>query len=145
MPALTTRTHGPGPDTVLPVFHHRNERVARRAVSSLCTGVGHGSERGERSPLRRGEWHRYAGRRVAEWLHQVTGEPLKAVDLAPWGFPASEVLSQTIARHDEGCEPLSRPPARSHVLVTREAGRLRLCRDDVGQGFAPVHCQRCGD
>src|SRR4051794_1402912 len=50
------------------------------------------AERGERSPSRRGEPDGNARTGIVEWLHDVAGEPLEAVDVPPRRLPRAEVL-----------------------------------------------------
>src|SRR5713226_7052999 len=61
----------------------RHEAVAAAAVHLFRARIRARAERGERSPPRRREADRYAGRRVAERLDDGAGEALVAIDVAP--------------------------------------------------------------
>src|SRR5690606_28313423 len=64
-------------------FDRGDEAVAAGAVVAFGAGPAMRAERGQRAPARRGERHRDARRGVVEGLHQVAGQALEAVDLAP--------------------------------------------------------------
>src|SRR5690606_13782547 len=68
-----------------------DEAVAAGAVVAFGAGPAMRAERGQRAPARRGERHRDARRGVVEGLHQVAGQALEAVDLAPGRAPTAEV------------------------------------------------------
>src|SRR5690349_15128029 len=80
------RTHA-----VFSKLDDRDEAVTARAVPLLRAGVRLCAERRERAPARRRESDRNARTVVVERLHDVAGETLIAIDVAPWRFPRAEV------------------------------------------------------
>src|SRR5689334_9236955 len=72
-------------------FHDGHEAVPAGAVHFLRAAVGARAERGQGSPARRREGDRYARRGVVERLHDVTGEALEPVDVAPGRVPPAEI------------------------------------------------------
>src|SRR5271165_6773366 len=72
-------------------FHHRDEAVAAGAVPLLRSRVSARAERRQRSPRRGGEGDGNAPAGIVEGLHDVAGEALEAVDVAPGRFPRSEI------------------------------------------------------
>ena len=87
----------------------RDEAVAARAVHLLRAWIGARAERRQRAPARRGEADRNARRRVVEWLHDVAGEALKAIDVAPRRLPRAEVGRQLVGRRGQRLQQLLRP------------------------------------
>src|SRR5450759_2544383 len=98
--ALPASRHGPGPHAFAEL-HHGDEAVAAGAVPLLGPRVGARSERGQRSPLRRGEADGNARSRVVERLHDVAGEALESIDIAPRRLPTSEVGREPVGRRRE--------------------------------------------
>src|ERR1035437_10135468 len=88
--ALSAGRHGPGPHAVAEL-HHGDEAVAAGAVPLLGPRVGARSERGQRSPLRGGEADGNTRSRVVERLHDVAGEALESIDIAPRRLPTPDI------------------------------------------------------
>src|SRR5205823_6438130 len=107
-------------------FHDGDEAVAAGAVDLLGALVRTRAEGRQRSPPRRREADRNARTRVVEGLHDVTGETLEAIDLAPRRFPAAKVRGELVRRFGQRLESLfdDRAPA---------------------ERFAPEHSERGGD
>src|SRR5688572_28369994 len=108
MPAFSARRHGDRPHTIASEFDDRDETVSTRAVHSLRAGIPSRAIRGERTPAGRRERYRNARCCVVECLHDVGGETLEAVDLAPWRLPRAEVRGQAIGCRRKRLEPLLR-------------------------------------
>src|SRR5215210_8068052 len=81
MPALPAGGHRFGTYAVSPELDYRDETVAAGPVHPFRAWIRPRCERRERPPPARREWHRGAGSRVAERLHDVPREPLESVDL----------------------------------------------------------------
>src|ERR1035437_8984732 len=90
MAALAAGRHGPGAHAFAEL-HHGDEAVAAGAVPLLGPRVGARSERGQRSPLRRGEADGNTRSRVVERLHDVAGEALESIDIAPRRLPTPDI------------------------------------------------------
>jgi hypothetical protein len=75
---------------------HRDEAVPGVAVHLLGVRVTARAERRQRAPSRRGETDGDARPFVVERLHDVAGESLEAVDLAPRRIPLAEVGGQLV-------------------------------------------------
>ena len=88
--ALSASRHGPGTHS-LAELNDRHKAVAAGAVNLLRPFVRTRGERSQRAPNRRSETDRNARAGVAEWMHDVVGETLEAIDIAPRRSPRSEV------------------------------------------------------
>src|ERR1035437_6792867 len=107
VPALPAGRYRLGPHAVAEL-HHRHEAVAAGAIPLLRPRVRARSERRQRSKLRRGEADGNAGPRIVERLHDVAGEALESIDLAPRRLPASEIGRKPVARRRQRFEQLLR-------------------------------------
>jgi hypothetical protein len=74
-----------------PEFDGGDEAVAAVAVDALGLLLGHHAERGQRTPVGRGEGDRPARLAVVVLLVDVAADALEAVDLAPGRLPGAEV------------------------------------------------------
>src|SRR5262245_40958911 len=75
-----------------------DEAVAGGPVDLFGSPVAAGAERRERSPARRSEADRNARPRIAERMHDVVGDPLEPVDVAPRRLPRTEVIGELFGR-----------------------------------------------
>ena len=130
---------------VVPELDYRDEAVAAGAVHLFRALVGARAERRQRSPARGTEAHRNARARVVERLHDVAGETLEAIDVAPRRSPVPEVGREFIGRRVERCEMEAERRIRrlrrldggvAHVGLegldgpaVTGIGRLDLCQD----------------
>src|SRR3989338_8817255 len=89
IPALPPGGHGPCLHAVAEL-NHRREAVPAGAVPFPCPLVGTRTERSEEAPARPREGHRDAWPGVIERLHDITGEALEPVVLAPRRLPVPE-------------------------------------------------------
>ena len=135
--------HGPGRHNVAEL-HHRHEAVAAGAVPLLGSGIGARAERGERSPPRRREAHRDAGAGVVEGLHDVAGEPLEAVDVAPRRVPLAEVGRQLVDGRGQRGQALLARGLRSQEVVHRHPPLASLGSHARPHVLAPEHRHRRG-
>src|ERR1700721_3204259 len=102
-------------------IHRRDETVARGPVDLFgFAGVGR-VKGGQRAPLGGCEPPRQTRAGIVEWLHDVAGQTLKAVDLAPSDSPAAEVLLQFRKRGAQALEALVVRQFVAQIIVTRFA------------------------
>src|ERR1035438_3464587 len=85
-------------------LHHRDEAVATGAVPLLRSRIDARSERRQRSPGRRREADRNARAAIVERLHDVAGEALEAVDVAPRRCPRPEIGGEFIGRRNQSLQ-----------------------------------------
>ncbi len=104
-----------------PEFDGGDETVAAVAVDALGLLLGHHAERGQRTPVGRGEGDRPAWLAVVVLLVDVAADALEAVDLAPGRLPGAEVACQLFAGALQGVE----------AFVAVQAGRDEVDRRDL--------------
>src|ERR1019366_7745074 len=104
--ALDAGGDGPGAHAVAEL-DYGDETVAAGAIPLLGARVGARRERGERSPLSRGEADGNARSGVVDRLNNVAGGALDPIDAAPGRPPASKM----------GGEPVRRPRQRLQELL----------------------------
>src|SRR5687768_10392809 len=95
MAALAAGRDRQSPDT-RSELDDRDEAVAAGAVPALRARPGARAERSERPPPARSERNRDARPGVGEGLHDVAGQALEAVDLAPRCPPAAEIALEPV-------------------------------------------------
>ncbi|MCG3162546.1 MAG: hypothetical protein JMDDDDMK_03813 [Acidobacteria bacterium] len=135
--ALAAGAHGFGAHR-LAEFDDGHEAVAAGSVPFLRPLVRTRAERGQRSPHGGRKAHRNARPGVAERMRDVGAQPLKAIDLAPRRFPASEVSREFVRRRRERLQQL---------FSRRFAGDvIRRCQAPASHSalnvFGPEHGER---
>src|SRR3974390_3516936 len=89
-------------------FHYRNEAIPAGTVPFFRARVCARPEGGEGPPLRRRKADGDAGSGVVERLHDIPGEALEAVNLAPRGLPGPEISGEPGGCRREGLQETRR-------------------------------------
>src|SRR5882757_5900961 len=97
MAAFAAGGYGPGAHFVAK-FDGGNEAVAARTVPFLCGGIRTRAERCQGTPNRRRKAHWDARPRVVEWLGDIAGQALEAIDVSPGRFPSPEIRRELVRR-----------------------------------------------
>src|ERR1700727_2089543 len=124
-------------------IHRCHEAVARGPVDLFgFAGLGR-VKRGQRAPLRGREPHRQTWAGIVEWLHDVAGQTLIAVDLAPSYSPAAEVLLHFCERGAQALEALVVRQFVDQRIAYRFVRIARRGAVALDQSLAPENRERC--
>src|SRR5579884_103330 len=140
--ALAAHLHGFCSNAVTE-FDHSNEAVPRGAVPLLSPRIGLGAERSERSPARVGESDRNAWIRVAELRNEVVVEALESIDLAPRGFPGTEICGEFFRSTGQSLEQLFRRTIRRYIVSRCNSFVATLLPEASPNVLTPEDCKRC--